>query len=180
MEQLLRKLNYKGTSEILISNAPIELTLIIEAISSETVCIQDVNQLLQIEFALFFVLDQKSIDDIVPKIVSRLIGDCTIWFCYPKKSSVKYRCNIDRDHGWQILGLYGFEPVRQVAINEDFSAIRFRKVEYIKNITRSSDMALTEEAKKRLYHMTDIAVVHVWRHCQDASDPFHLFLCTKS
>lgn len=35
-------------------------------------------------------------------------------------------------------------------INEDFSALRFRKNEYIKNITRSNDMALTEEAKKRM------------------------------
>jgi len=149
VDPLLKKLNYRGTSDIVILNAPMELASITEAISSEAVCIQDLNQVVHIEFALFFVLDQQSIDDLVPKIASKLIGDCTIWFCYPKKSSVKYRCDIDRDHGWKILGHYGFEPVRQVAVNEDFSALRFRKVDYIKSITRSSEMALTEEAKKR-------------------------------
>jgi hypothetical protein len=39
--------------------------------------------------------------------------------------------------------------VRQIAIDEDFSALRFRKVEFIKKITRSKDMALTETAKNR-------------------------------
>jgi len=149
MEPLLKKLNYKGNSEIVIVNAPAELTSYIESISLETPCILDVDHIDTIDFALIFVLEQESIEDMVPKIASKLVGDCTLWFCYPKKSSKKYQCNIDREHGWQILGLHGFEPVRQVAINEDFSALRFRKVEYIKNITRSSDMALTEEAKKR-------------------------------
>jgi hypothetical protein len=149
MDSLLKKLNYKGTSVILISNAPIELQGFIEVVSLENLCVQDYKQLDQIEFALFFVLDQKSIDDIMAKTADKFFGDCTIWFCYPKKSSVKYKCDFDRDHGWQILGTYGFEPVRQVAINDDFSALRFRKVDYIKTITRSSDMALTDEAKKR-------------------------------
>jgi hypothetical protein len=35
-----------------------------------------------------------------------------------------------------VLGDAGFEPVRQVAIDEDWSALRFRRVEYIKSMTR--------------------------------------------
>ncbi len=149
MESLLRKLNYKGTSDVLVLNTPSELAHMIESFSSEAKCIQDINQILHIEFAIIFALDQKDINETLPKIKDKLKGDCIVWFCYPKKSSKKYKCNIDRDHGWEILGTYGFEPVRQIAINEDFSALRFRKVEFIKNITRSEDMALTEEAKKR-------------------------------
>ena len=149
MESLLKKLNYKGNSEVLVLNIPSELTSILGSFSSETKCIQDINQVLHIEFAMIFVFDQKAIDETLSKIIDKVLGDCIVWFCYPKKSSKKYTCHIDRDHGWEILGKYGFEPVRQIALNEDFSAIRFRKVAYIKNITRSKDMALTEEAKKR-------------------------------
>jgi hypothetical protein len=98
---------------------------------------------------VIFVFEQRAVDEIVPAIAKKIHGDSTIWFCYPKKTSRKYKCAIDRDHGWNMLGQYGFEPVRQVALNEDFSALRFRKVEYIKKITRSADMALTEEARKR-------------------------------
>jgi hypothetical protein len=47
------------------------------------------------------------------------------------------------------MGRYSLEPVRQVAIDEDWSALRFRKVGYIKNITRRESFALSEEAKRR-------------------------------
>jgi len=133
----------------LVLNVPNELTPIIESFKSETNCVQEVNKISCVEFALIFVFTQKEINDALSSIASKFLEDCIIWFCYPKKSSKKYKCDIDRDHGWEILGTYGFEPVRQIAINEDFSALRFRKVEYIKNITRSENMALTEEAKKR-------------------------------
>ena len=46
--------------------------------------------------------------------------------------------HINRDKGWDILGAYNFEAVRQVAVDENWSAIRFRKVEYIKKMTRKS------------------------------------------
>lgn len=97
---------------------------------------------------MVFVLEQKAIDNILPNIKNKLLGDCIIWFCCPKKSSRKYKGSIDRDHGWEILSEYGFETMRQISIYEDFSALRFRKVEYIKNINRNENMALKMEAKK--------------------------------
>jgi hypothetical protein len=36
-----------------------------------------------------------------------------------------------------------------VAIDEDWSALRFRRVNHIKNITRKESFALTKEAKER-------------------------------
>ena len=48
-----------------------------------------------------------------------------------------------------MVGQYNLEPVRLVAIDEDWSALRFRKVEYIKKITRKESYALTAEAKNR-------------------------------
>ena len=36
------------------------------------------------------------------------------------------------DSGWPVLGAAGFEPVRMVAIDADWSALRFRRVEHIK------------------------------------------------
>ena len=45
------------------------------------------------------------------------------------------------------VGAHGFEPVRMVAIDEDWSALRFRRVEHIKTMTRS--FALTEAGKAK-------------------------------
>lgn len=55
-----------------------------------------------------------------------------LWFAYPKGTSKKYKCDFNRDDGWEPLRKLGFDTVRQVAIDEDWSALRFRRVEFIK------------------------------------------------
>jgi len=45
-----------------------------------------------------------------------------------------------------VLGREGFEPVRIVAIDEDWSAKRFRRVSFIKNMTRPKNYRLTERS----------------------------------
>ena len=76
-------------------------------------------------------------------------GDAVIWFAYPKGSSKRYTCEITRDTGWQALGRAGFEPVRMVAIDEDWTAVRFRRVDFIKTMTRPSEYAMSTAGKAR-------------------------------
>ncbi len=56
---------------------------------------------------------------------------------------------INRDSGWKVLGDAGFEPVRMVAIDDDFSAVRFRRVEFIKTLTRDKRYAMSAKGKVR-------------------------------
>lgn len=74
-------------------------------------------------------------------------GDVAVWVAYPKGSSKKYRCEFNRDNGWAALGAAGFEPVSQVAIDEDWSALRFRRVEYIKAMTRGGAISAGGKAR---------------------------------
>ena len=55
----------------------------------------------------------------------------TLWFAYPKGSSKKFHCEFNRDTGWSVLRGLGFDTVRQVAIDADWSALRFHHVECI-------------------------------------------------
>ena len=103
----------------------------------------------EIEFALAFVTTQKAVDDAAKAISKKAKGDAVIWFAYPKGTSKKYKSEINRDSGWQVLGAQGFEPVRMIAIDEDWSAVRFRRVDFIKTMTRAKEHRLTERAKKR-------------------------------
>jgi len=73
-----------------------------------------------------------------------------LWFCYPKGTSKKYKCDFNRDTGWETLGNYNLEGVRQVAIDEDWSALRFRKIEHIKTLTRRESFAISKEGKERI------------------------------
>ena len=102
----------------------------------------------RISFVLAFVSKQKEVDELTTKIVGLLENDGLFWFAYPKGTSKNYTCDFHRDNGWAVLGKAGFEPVRMVAIDEDWSALRFRKPEHITKMTRS--VALTEEGKKKI------------------------------
>jgi hypothetical protein len=48
-----------------------------------------------------------------------------LWVAYPKAN----RADINRDTLWPILGEYGMLPVAQVAVDEVWSALRFRPLE---------------------------------------------------
>jgi hypothetical protein len=51
-----------------------------------------------------------------------LAGVEAFWVAYPKAN----RTDINRDSLWPILAGHGFRPVSQVAIDETWSALRFR------------------------------------------------------
>lgn len=55
-----------------------------------------------------------------------LAPDGLFWWAYPKKSSRRYASDLARDEGWAPLYGLGFGPVRQIAIDDDWSAVRFR------------------------------------------------------
>lgn len=152
MDPLLKKLNYKDGSDILVINAPIDCGEIIENFSRDGKVLRAVKDIGDqgIVFTLVFLFNSEDINTLLPPVLDKVVGDAIIWLAYPKKSSKKYASDIDRDHGWSLLGEYGYEPVRQVAINDDSSALRFRKVGFIKNFVRGEEMILSKEGKARI------------------------------
>lgn len=144
---LFKKLNFKQHKEILIVNYPPEFEAELNAMKDCTTIKTDPKSMAEIEFVLTFVKNKSDIESIVPLIDKNLKGDGVVWFAYPKGTSKKYKPEINRDKGWKILGKSGFEAVRQVAINADWSAVRFRKVAFIKTMKRKTDFAMTEEGK---------------------------------
>jgi hypothetical protein len=60
-----------------------------------------------------------------------------LWLLYPKTSGA-IRTDITRDHGWEPVLAAGFLPVAQVAVDADWSGLRFRRREEIREITRRS------------------------------------------
>lgn len=137
------KLNLKDQTEIVVLNAPASFEAELKALKGVTVR-RDVKGG-DIEFALAFVMTQKEVDTLGPQVAKKAKGDPIVWFAYPKGSSKKYQSQINRDSGWGVMGKAGFEPVRMVAIDEDWSALRFRRVEFIKTMNRPEEMRLTKK-----------------------------------
>lgn len=148
MASVFGKLQLRDQDEILVLNAPASFETELAALSGVRV-VRAPGGGEAIGFALAFVQTREQVDAAAEAIVGKARGDVTLWFAYPKGSSKRYKASINRDTGWEALGRAGFEPVRQVAIDEDWTALRFRRVEHIKRLTRHKAFALSEEGKAR-------------------------------
>lgn len=128
---LFAKLNLKQQREILVINAPASFEPELLALDSKVIVLRDPEQVATVHFALTFASTQAEVDRLTALLTRKAEGDALLWFAYPKATSKRYRCEFNRDTGWAALREAGFDTVRQVAIDEDWSALRFRRVGYI-------------------------------------------------
>jgi hypothetical protein len=84
------------------------------------------------DFINIFVRAQADIDKLIPHALKALKEDGLLWIAYPKKSST-VKTDLTRNTGWDTLKKMNYEAVSQVAIDEVWSALRFRRVEKIKS-----------------------------------------------
>ena len=132
MATIFDKLQLKDHQEILVLNAP-------ESFESELSRLpvlhihRSLEALKEIRFSLAFVTRQAEVDALTKKIAARAKGDLAVWFAYPKGTSKKYKCDFNRDTGWAALQAAGFDCVRSIAIDEDWTGLRFRRTEFIKS-----------------------------------------------
>ena len=148
MPTVFEKLNLKDQDEIVVVNSPPSFETELASLSDVSI-VRDMDKARRVSFALAFVTKQHEVNVLASKLVVKAKGDAVVWFAYPKATSKNYSCEFNRDSGWSVLGAAGFEGVRQVAIDEDWSAIRFRRVEFIKSMKRNPRHALSSEGKKR-------------------------------
>jgi len=139
MTPTFKKLNYKNQPNILALDSPKSFESELHAMADFSTIIKSEDEMSEIGFALIFVTKKHEIDEIITRIFPKLKGDSVLWFCYPKGTSKKYKCDFNRDTGWGALYKFNLESVRQVAIDDDWSALRFRKREYIKTMTRKEE-----------------------------------------
>jgi hypothetical protein len=148
MTPLFKKLNLSDIHTILVLNSPETFECELSQLHGVTVR-RKVTSKLKSPFAIGFAVTQNELALVSSHIIKVTEGDSIVWIAYPKGTSKKYKCEFNRDTGWTVLGDAGFEPVRQVAIDEDWSALRFRRTEYIKSLTRSNTMAISAKGKRR-------------------------------
>jgi hypothetical protein len=146
MSPLFKKLNLGTQSTIHVLNAP-------ESFEPELAALENVAVKRTVseksEFAMAFVITQVELASASVKLAEACEDDAVLWMVYPKGTSKKYKCEFNRDSGWPDLAEAGFEPVRMVAIDEDWSALRFRRVEYIKTMARNPTGAISKAGRRK-------------------------------
>lgn len=128
---IFSKLNLKSPKQIVIINAPASFEPSIATLEKDSV-VRDLKSVKVIEFVLAFATKKSEVDKLSIAISKKAPGDAIVWIAYPKGTSKNYTCDFNRDTGWNALLDAGFDGVRQVAIDDDWSALRFRRVEFIK------------------------------------------------
>jgi hypothetical protein len=129
MTPLFKKLNLGTQPVVHVLNAPPEFEAELATLEGVTVR-RDVKG--SVQFAMAFVTTVAQRDAAGAALAQASQGDALLWMVYPKGSSKKYHCEFNRDSGWPALTAAGFDTVRMVAVDADWSALRFRRVEYIK------------------------------------------------
>ena len=130
MSKLWKKLNLKDQQEILVLNSPESFNKELEQLEDVQIN-KDLEKVQSIEFVIVFVKSAEEIQQFTKPVSEKAPGDAVIWFAYPKTTSKKYNVRINRDQGWNALENAGFKAVRQVAIDQDWSAIRFRRKDFV-------------------------------------------------
>jgi hypothetical protein len=143
---LFRKLNLGDQRSIHVLNAPASFEAELKALNGAVIerSVQG-----EVHFALAFVTTSEGVADAVGSLVKAAVGDVLLWMVYPKTTSKRYKCGFNRDNGWAALGAAGYEAVRQVAVDEDWSALRFRKAEFVKTMSRHPAGAISPEGRKK-------------------------------
>lgn len=123
MPQLGKKLHLKQGQPILLLNAPASVAQLLseEGYFVETELSDDQG----FDAIQLFVHDKAELDRFAKQATEKLNKTAMLWIAYPKKSS-GVKSDITRDEGWKTIFELGYAGVRQIAIDEVWSSLRFK------------------------------------------------------
>ena len=127
MNPVLKKLLYKGQSPALVLGPPPEATALVKAFGAPAHSKPAAGT--KYGFVLAFARSLGELDAIAKTAHGALADGALFWSAYPKGTSKKYRgADINRDTGHARMKKLGFEGVSLIAIDGNWSAMRFKKI----------------------------------------------------
>ena len=83
------------------------------------------------DYLIVFVSSVAETQKLGARAYTLLREDGVFWICYPKLTG-KIKSDITRDRGWESVLELGLAGCRQIAIDDTWSALRFRNPQYSK------------------------------------------------
>ncbi|MCO4291388.1 YdeI/OmpD-associated family protein [Solitalea sp. MAHUQ-68] len=126
---LHQKLQIKEGSAVLLINAPTDYNAVIGPLPEnaslffEPTSAADVIQL--------FIKNKAELVEELKKVTKVLKPTTVFWICYPKKSS-GIASDLNMMDSWSELDQYGLQGVSAAAINETWTALRFKPIDQVK------------------------------------------------
>ena len=127
---LSKKLQIKSGQRLLLVNAPPGYLQELQPLPEGAQVVEWTGG--TVDFVQVFAKSSADLNRLVPMAVKALKHDGLFWVWYPKRSS-KVETDLTRDEGWAIMSQYELRPVSQVAVDDTWSAVRFRPIALVKS-----------------------------------------------
>jgi len=120
---LARKLQLKPGHRLLLLNPPPGYAAALEPLPDGAEVVAEARP--GLDFVQLFVRDQAALERDAGAAIAAVKPDGRLWICYPK-GGVKAGTDLNRDILWRLVEARGLVGVSLVAVDETWSAMRFR------------------------------------------------------
>jgi hypothetical protein len=114
------RLQVKGERRLAVIGASAALEKMIGAAKARA-------DLAKADVVLLFALDRAGLDAKLSDVLKKMPNSAIVWVAYPKLSS-KLAADLSRDVIHALAPKHGLDTVSQIAIDEDWSALRLKRV----------------------------------------------------
>jgi len=136
-EALLKKLQIKPGCTVLLLNPPAGYRERLLPLPEGATLLTDDPPQAGADIVQLFVHQQTDVETLARRGMAALKPGGILWLTYPKRSKT-LQTDINRDTVWDSVTAAGWLPVTQIAVDETWSALRFRPIGEIKTLTRRS------------------------------------------
>jgi hypothetical protein len=120
-EALVKKLQLKPGMRVLVMNAPAGFLDRLTPLPEGATFVEQGPA----DWVLVFMGNKVEVDALAPRGIEAVVREGVLWLCYPK-GGAKAGTDINRDTGWEVVMLTGWGPVAQAALDEKWSALRWK------------------------------------------------------
>lgn len=119
-KSVAERLQVKGQRRLAVLNAP-------KAVDSQIGAQKARASAKAADVVLLFARDRADLDEKLSPVLDSLTNTAIFWVAYPKLSS-GLAADLNRDIIAKLAPRYGLDTVAQIAIDEDWSALRLKRV----------------------------------------------------
>lgn len=130
MNSIVKKLGLKQGMRALVLGAPSGYLRSLAPLPDRVEVSQNLGS--THEFVQFFAVKKSDIAKSAKKLLQSAAPGALVWITYPKKTSA-VDSDLSRESVWAAMGGTGWGPVSQIAIDEVWSALRFRPIQDVKS-----------------------------------------------
>ena len=117
---IAERLQVKGERKLAVIGAPADVD---RSVGAKTARAQPANA----DVILLFAPDRAQLDRALPQVLEQVRKEAILWLAYPKLTS-KIAGDLSRDIIHALAPKHGLDTVSQIAIDDDWSALRLKRV----------------------------------------------------